>query len=52
MCLDRSGGDAEYVTNDARRTLLIPNGLDFVHAAGLAEPTFFEDGRWSAGRLC
>ncbi|WP_287364917.1 alcohol dehydrogenase catalytic domain-containing protein [Mesorhizobium sp.] len=49
------GGYAEYAACDARHALPLPNGLDFVHAAGLPETLFtvyanvFEDGALKGG---
>ncbi|MBI1405537.1 MAG: zinc-binding dehydrogenase [Caulobacter sp.] len=49
------GGYAEYAAVDARHALPIPEGLDFVHAAGLPETVFtvfvnvFEHGGLKAG---
>lgn len=49
------GGYAEYAACDARHCLPIPNGFDFVHAAGLPETVFtvyanvFEHGALKAG---
>jgi NADPH2:quinone reductase len=49
------GGYAEYAVVDARHVLPVPEGLDFVHAAGLPETVFtvwanvFEHGALKAG---
>jgi len=49
------GGYAEYAVVDARHVLPIPDGLDYVHAAGLPETVFtvwanvFEHGALKAG---
>jgi putative PIG3 family NAD(P)H quinone oxidoreductase len=49
------GGYAEYAVVDARHALPIPEGLDFIHAAGLPETVFtvwanvFEHGALKAG---
>jgi putative PIG3 family NAD(P)H quinone oxidoreductase len=49
------GGYAQYAVVDARHALPIPEGLDFVHAAGLPETVFtvwanvFEHGSLKAG---
>ncbi|MDP1631427.1 MAG: NAD(P)H-quinone oxidoreductase [Caulobacter sp.] len=49
------GGYAEYVAVDASHALPIPDGLDFIHAAGLPETVFtvfanvFEHGALKAG---
>jgi putative PIG3 family NAD(P)H quinone oxidoreductase len=49
------GGYAEYAAVDARHALPIPEGIDFVHAAGLPETVFtvyanvFEHGALKAG---
>ena len=49
------GGYAQYAVVDARHALPIPDGLDFVHAAGLPETVFtvwvnvFEHGALKAG---